>query len=83
MVLNAFQLPHGIGYTELHDRLKERGFIIYAGQGALATTLFRVSAMGAIGVADMERFVGTSYARRSPLRAAVRSPHLSPRSRPA
>lgn len=57
VVLNAFQLPHGIGYTELHDRLKDRGFIIYAGQGDLATTLFRVSAMGAIAVADMERFV--------------------------
>jgi len=41
----------------LHDRLKDRGFIIYAGQGDLATTLFRVSAMGAIAVADMERFV--------------------------
>ena len=57
VVLNAFQLPRRIGYTELHDRLKDRGFIIYAGQGDLATTLFRVSAMGAIAVADMERFV--------------------------
>ncbi|MGH8564818.1 MAG: 2-aminoethylphosphonate aminotransferase [Gammaproteobacteria bacterium] len=57
VVLNAFRLPHGLGYTELHDRLKDRGFIIYAGQGDLATTLFRVSAMGAIAVADMERFV--------------------------
>ena len=58
VVLNAFRLPYGIGYTELHDRLKDRGFIIYAGQGDLATTLFRVSAMGTIAVADMERFVG-------------------------
>jgi 2-aminoethylphosphonate-pyruvate transaminase len=74
VVLNAFQLPHGIGYTELHDRLKDRGFIIYAGQGDLATILFRVSAMGAIAVADMERFVDV-------VRAAI-SPPL-PRSRPA
>jgi 2-aminoethylphosphonate-pyruvate transaminase len=74
VVLNAFQLPHGIGYPELHDRLKDRGFIIYAGQGDLATTLFRVSAMGAIAVADMERFVGA-------VRAAISPPVL--RSRPA
>ncbi|MDQ3776218.1 MAG: 2-aminoethylphosphonate aminotransferase [Pseudomonadota bacterium] len=74
VVLNAFQLPHGMGYTELHDRLKDRGFIIYAGQGDLATTLFRVSAMGAIAVADMERFVDA-------VRGAI-SPPL-PRSRPA
>ncbi|MCA1851320.1 MAG: 2-aminoethylphosphonate aminotransferase [Beggiatoa sp.] len=57
VVLNAFHLPDGFGYTELHDRLKDRGFVIYAGQGDLAMTLFRVSAMGAISVADMERFV--------------------------
>jgi hypothetical protein len=50
LILKAFQLPHGIGYTELHGRLKDRGFIIYAGQGDLAPALFRVSAMGAIAV---------------------------------
>ena len=75
MVLNAFQLPHGIGYTELHDRLKDRGFIIYAGQGDLATTLFRVSAMGAIAVADMERFVDA-------VREAIRPEKLVKRCSP-
>ena len=54
---NAFQLPDG-RHLELHNGLKDRGFIIYAGQGDLATTVFRVSAMGAIAVADMERFIG-------------------------
>ncbi len=57
VVLNAFHLPAGIAYTELHDRLKDQGFVIYAGQGELARTLFRVSAMGAVTEADMERFV--------------------------
>jgi 2-aminoethylphosphonate-pyruvate transaminase len=57
VVLNAFYLPRGIGYAGLHDHLKDQGFAIYAGQGELARTLFRVSAMGAITEADMERFL--------------------------
>jgi aspartate aminotransferase-like enzyme len=31
--------------------------VIYAGQGALARNIFRVSTMGAIKAADMERFL--------------------------
>ncbi len=57
VVLNAFHLSRGIAYDDLHDGLKDRGFVIYAGQGELARTLFRVSAMGAVSEADMERFV--------------------------
>ncbi len=57
VVLNAYHLPSGIRYEELHDRLKERGFVIYSGQGKLASAIFRVSTMGAIREADMERFL--------------------------
>ncbi len=56
-VLHAYHLPKGISYTKLHDALKKQGFVIYAGQGDLAETMFRVSAMGAITRADMQRFV--------------------------
>ncbi len=56
-VLHAWHLPDGISYTKLHDTLKKQGFVIYAGQGDLAKTMFRVSAMGAISKADMRRFV--------------------------
>ena len=56
-VLNAYPLPAGISYTKLHDVLKKKGFVIYAGQGNLAKTMFRVSAMGAITESDMKRFV--------------------------
>lgn len=56
-VLHAWHLPEGISYQKLHDALKKHGFVIYAGQGDLAKTMFRVSAMGAISKADMERFV--------------------------
>ncbi len=56
-VLNAYNLPDKISYIELHDKLKATGFVIYAGQGELVKTLFRVSAMGDITVDDMQRFV--------------------------
>ena len=56
-VLHAYHLPKGISYQKLHDALKKQGFVIYAGQGDLAKTMFRVSAMGAISKADMKRFV--------------------------
>lgn len=56
-VLNAFRLPAGVPYAQLHDGLKAAGFIIYAGQGELARTLFRVSTMGAISGNDLERLL--------------------------
>jgi 2-aminoethylphosphonate-pyruvate transaminase len=56
-VLNAFHLPEKISYDKLHDALKEAGFVIYAGQGGLAKSLFRISCMGEISEDDMKRFV--------------------------
>jgi len=56
-VLHAYHLPAGMSYEQFHDGLKKKGFVIYAGQGHLARTLFRVSAMGAITDTDMKRFV--------------------------
>ena len=54
-VLRSYYLPAGMTYTELHDGLKQHGFIIYAGQGELASQLFRVSTMGEISDYDMAR----------------------------
>lgn len=56
-VLNAFHLPDGIDYEILHDALKQEDFVIYAGQGGLAKSLFRISCMGEISEDDMQRFV--------------------------
>jgi 2-aminoethylphosphonate-pyruvate transaminase len=53
--LNAFELPAGMNYPTLHDALKARGFIIYAGQGALAQQIFRISTMGDITPEDLTR----------------------------
>jgi 2-aminoethylphosphonate-pyruvate transaminase len=56
-VLNAFHLPDGMSYEELHDKLKTAGFVIYAGQGGFAKSLFRISCMGNISVHDVKRYV--------------------------
>jgi 2-aminoethylphosphonate-pyruvate transaminase len=57
VVLRAYRLPDGITYTQLHDALKSDGFIIYAGQGNLSKTLFRISTMGDLQAADIDRLL--------------------------
>ncbi|MGP8445254.1 2-aminoethylphosphonate aminotransferase [Burkholderia vietnamiensis] len=57
VVLRAYRLPQGVAYEALHDELKARGFVIYAGQGGLSKELFRISTMGAIEAADVERLL--------------------------
>ncbi|HJP34712.1 MAG TPA: 2-aminoethylphosphonate--pyruvate transaminase [Gammaproteobacteria bacterium] len=56
-VLRAYEIPEHADYDELHDRLKSAGFIIYAGQGAYAGDMFRISMMGDISDKDVERLV--------------------------
>jgi 2-aminoethylphosphonate-pyruvate transaminase len=55
--LTAINLPAGVTYAQLHDRLRRDGFVIYAGQGPLAATLFRVATMGDVSEADYRRFL--------------------------
>jgi len=57
VVLSAYRVPAGITYESLHDQLKARGFVIYAGQGRFKDNIFRISTMGAIGPADIARLV--------------------------
>jgi 2-aminoethylphosphonate-pyruvate transaminase len=56
--ITALRLPAGRTYAALHDGLKNRGFVVYEGQGKLAGELFRVANMGALATADFERFLG-------------------------
>ena len=58
VVLRAYRLPRGVAYPQLHDALKARGFVIYAGQGGLSAELFRISTMGNIFAHDVERLLG-------------------------
>lgn len=56
-MISAFHLPDGVAYDELHDALKERGFVIYAGQGPLSGRIFRVANMGDVTDADLVRLL--------------------------
>lgn len=57
VVLRAYHLPRGRSYAQLHDALKAEGFVIYAGQGDLSKTLFRISTMGSVTAPDIERLL--------------------------
>jgi 2-aminoethylphosphonate-pyruvate transaminase len=67
--VRSLRLPAGVEYGRLHDRLKRDGYVIYAGQGALAAEIFRVCCMGAI---EPEALVG--FATR--LEAALHAPRV-------
>lgn len=56
-ILTTFRLPPGVAYDALHDALKRRGYIIYAGQGDLRTYAFRVANMGTLTPRDMATVV--------------------------
>jgi 2-aminoethylphosphonate-pyruvate transaminase len=57
VVLRSYALPAGVTYATLHDALKADGFVIYAGQGDLSKSLFRVSTMGHLTSADLDRLI--------------------------
>jgi 2-aminoethylphosphonate-pyruvate transaminase len=59
VVLRAYRLPKGVTYETLHDALKAEGFVIYAGQGGLSKELFRISTMGAVDKAAMDRLIAS------------------------
>ncbi len=56
-ILTTFRLPPGLSYDPLHDAMKRRGYIIYAGQGDIRTYAFRVANMGTLTPRDMEGVV--------------------------
>jgi 2-aminoethylphosphonate-pyruvate transaminase len=62
VVLRSYRLPAGLTYDRLHDSLKADGFVIYAGQGDLSQTLFRVSTMGNLDRTDIDRLM-TCFAK--------------------
>src|SRR6185503_3361352 len=52
-ILTTFRLRPGLAYEPLHDAMKRRGYIIYAGQGDIRTYAFRVANMGTLTPKDM------------------------------
>jgi 2-aminoethylphosphonate-pyruvate transaminase len=56
-ILTTFKLLPGLTYDALHDAMKRRGYIIYAGQGDIRTYAFRVANLGILTPRDMEAVV--------------------------
>ena len=52
--LTALRLPEGLVYSDLHARLKNNGFVIYAGQGNLQNKMFRIANMGNLNTEDIK-----------------------------
>ena len=55
--ITSLELPPGYTYEALHDALKARGYVIYAGQGDLAAKVFRVANMGHLTGEDLQGFL--------------------------
>ncbi|HVP75802.1 MAG TPA: aminotransferase class V-fold PLP-dependent enzyme [Gaiellaceae bacterium] len=55
--IRSVRLPNGVSFAALHERLRAAGFVIYAGQGALAAQIFRVACMGELEPSDLHDFV--------------------------
>lgn len=55
--ITALNLPPGLSYERLHNRLKAEGFVIYAGQGALSNRIFRVANMGDVSLDEYRSFL--------------------------
>ncbi len=55
--LTSLKLPEGVIYPKLHDDLKEKGFIIYAGQGNLSKSIFRIANIGDIREEEFQEFL--------------------------
>ncbi|WP_431897736.1 pyridoxal-phosphate-dependent aminotransferase family protein [Nonomuraea sp. bgisy101] len=61
--VTMLHLPDGVTYQSLHDELKERGYVVYAGQGQLSNDFFRICTMGEIPwhrLEQLERALGES-----------------------
>jgi 2-aminoethylphosphonate-pyruvate transaminase len=55
--ITSLELPSGFTYEGLHDALKARGYVIYAGQGDLAARIFRIANMGHVTRDQLDGFL--------------------------
>ena len=54
--ITCARLPAGVDYEQIHTRMREAGYVIYAGQGDLSKEAFRVANMGLIPDARLAAF---------------------------
>jgi len=67
--LTTFRLPDGVGYDALHDAMKRRGYVIYAGQGDLKTWAFRIANLGTLTADDLRQVVAAVHDSMEELRS--------------
>ena len=51
--MTSVVLPDGVSYADLHQPLKEQGYVIYKSQGVLSETTFRLGTIGVITKDDV------------------------------
>jgi 2-aminoethylphosphonate-pyruvate transaminase len=73
-ILTTFRLLPGLAYDPLHDAMKRRGYVIYAGQGDIRTYAFRVANMGTLTPEDMQGVVEAFRASLAELGSGVGAP---------
>jgi 2-aminoethylphosphonate-pyruvate transaminase len=56
-VLTSYEVPDGKSYQQIHDGLRQWGFVIHTDQHDLDGEVFRISTMGDITRYDMERLL--------------------------
>ena len=56
--ITCAKLPEGVDYPQIHSRMRDAGYVIYAGQGDLSKEAFRVANMGLIPQARLDAFEG-------------------------
>lgn len=56
-ILTTVILPKNIDYKTIHDRLKEKGYVVYAGKGILDNNTFRIANLGILTSKDILKFL--------------------------
>jgi len=55
--MTSVRLPSGVSFKELHDKIKEKGFVIYNAQGHLRGKLFMLGVVGVISEQNIRDFL--------------------------
>ena len=55
--MTTVMLPEGWAYAQLHDSMKDRGYVIYKSQGHLSQTTFRLGTVGVMTRDDVGGFL--------------------------
>jgi 2-aminoethylphosphonate-pyruvate transaminase len=51
--MTNYILPESVGYQEVHDKMKQRGFVVYPGKGALEGKIIHIANLGILNEEDI------------------------------